>query len=403
MIVRNNPFEPILIHLMATRQLRPKLLYYPTHMRSLPAALLFVCLIHAAGQAPSPTTADDFMRDGLNAQRQGNLHVAIEDYRKALAIRPESIETRANLAAALAADGQFDAAIEQNLRLLTALPGQTDIRMNLALAYYKKGDWRNAAEQFKKVHAAQSRNLTASMLLGYSEIKLNQAAAAADLLAPLEPGNENNQDFEFVLAEALIASGREAEGLPRMESNAKATNALDAWVIAGTARLHRQDFRQARADLDAALAINPSLPGLNSLAGQARDAVGDTEDAKAVFEVALRQDPRDFAANLYLGTMRMKQRDTDGARPLLELALQLHPEVPQAQYEMAVLNGMTGNYAAAAAALEPLEKKDPDWLDPHIQLASLYYKLHRPEDGEREREIVKRLEAKEQKNGPPPQ
>jgi len=372
-------------------------------MRILAALLLLFCLVPSAGQAPAPTPADDFMRQGLAAQRQGNIRDAIENYRKFLAIHPESVEARANLAAALAADGQFDAAIEENQRILAALPTQTDIRMNLALAYYKKGDWPNAAEQFKKVHAARPKDLTAAMLLGYSEIKLGQASAAADLLAPLEPGNEHNLDFEFVLAEALIACKREAEGLPRMEKTAQATNALDAWVIAGSARLQRREFRQARADLDAALAINPSMPGLNSLAGQARDSLGDVEDAKAAFQVALRQDSQDFAANLYLGTMRMKQRDLDGARPLLELALKLHPEVPQAQYQMAVLNGMTGQYAAAAAALEPLEKADPDWLDPHIQLASLYYKLHRPEDGAREREIVQRIEAQQQKQSLPAQ
>jgi tetratricopeptide (TPR) repeat protein len=370
-------------------------------MRTLAASLLLLfCLVYTAGQAPAPATAGEYMRAGLTAQRQGNLRGAIENYRKALAIRPESVEARANLAAVLSADGQFDAAIEENQRILATLPGLTDIRMNLALAYYKKSDWKNASEQFQKVRAARPKDLTAAMLLGYSQIKLNQAGSAAALLLPLEPGNDSNLDFDFVLAEALITSGREAEGLPRMEKTAKATNALDAWVIAGTTRLHRREFHEARADLDAALAINSSLPGLNSMAGQARDALGDTEDAKAAFEAALHQDPRDFAANLYLGTMRMKARDIDGARPLLELALQLHPEVPQAQYQMAVLNGMTGHFAEAAAALEQLEKQDPDWLDPHIQLASLYYKLHRPEDGKREREIVQRLEAQQQKQGP---
>jgi tetratricopeptide (TPR) repeat protein len=361
--------------------------------------LLLFSFVHASGQAPATSTADDFMREALTAQRSGNLRGAIENYRKALALRPASVEARANLAAALSANGQFDEAIKENLRVLAMLPGQTDIRMNLALAYYKKGDWQNAGEQFKKVLAARPKDLTAAMLLGYSEIKLNHAAAAVDLLSPFEPGNENNLDFEFVLAEAEIASSREDEGLPRMEKTAKTTKALDAWVIAGTARL-RREFREASADLDAALAIDPSMPGLNSLAGQARDAIGETESAKAAFELALRQDPQDFAANLYLGTMRVKQRDIEGARPMLELALKLHPEVPQAQYQMAVLNGMTGHNAEAAAALEQLEKQDPDWLDPHIQLASLYYKLHRPEDGQREREIVQRIEAEQQKQGP---
>ena len=384
----------------ARRRLGLNLLYYPRRMRTLAAMLLLFSFVHASGQAPATSTADDFMREALTAQRSGNLRGAIENYRKALALRPASVEARANLAAALSANGQFDEAIKEDLRVLAVLPGQTDIRMNLALAYYKKGDWQNSSDQFKKVLAVRPKDLTAAMLLGYSEIKLNQAAAAAALLSPLEPGNENNLDFEFVLAEAQIASGREAEGLPRMEKTAKATNALDAWVIAGTARLHRREFREACADLDAALAIDPSMPGLNSLAGQARDAIGETESAKAAFEVALRQDPQDFAANLYLGTMRLKQRDIEGARPMLELALKLHPEVPQTQYQMAVLNGMTGHNAEAAAALEQLEKQDPDWLDPHIQLASLYYKLHRPEDGQREREIVQRIEAEQQKQGP---
>ena len=74
-----------------------------------------------------------------------------------------------------------------------------------------------------------------------------------------------------------------------------------------------------------------------------------------------------------------------------------------ARLEMAKLSGMTGKYAEAAATLEELEKEDPGWLDPHIELAAIYYKLHRPEDGQRERDIVQQLEAKQQKAGPPKQ
>jgi hypothetical protein len=50
--------------------------------------------------------------------------------------------------------------------------------------------------------------------------------------------------------------------------------------------------------------------------------------------------------------------------------------------------------------LEGLEKSDPNWLDPHIDLAALYYKVHRPQDGQRERDIVKKLQALQQKQGP---
>jgi hypothetical protein len=62
---------------------------------------------------------------------------------------------------------------------------------------------------------------------------------------------------------------------------------------------------------------------------------------------------------------------------------------------------MTGKLSEAAGTLEELEKSDPNWLDPHIELAAVYYKLHRPEDGQRERDIVQKLNAQQQKAGPP--
>jgi tetratricopeptide (TPR) repeat protein len=241
------------------------------------------------------------------------------------------------------------------------------------------------------------------VLLGYTYIKLGKGREAAEMLAPLEAGHESNMDFEYVLAYALIESGKEAEGLPRMEKVARETHSADAYFIAGSTRLHRREFHEARADLDAAIELNASFPGLYTMAGQARDALGDTDDALPAFEAALRADPRDAVANLYLGTMRLKQRDLESARPMLELALQLQPNSPMAQFQMAKLNSMTGKYAEAAAALEQLEKLDPNWLDPHIELAAIYYKLHRPEDGQRERDIVQQIEAKQQKAGPPKQ
>ena len=188
-----------------------------------------------------------------------------------------------------------------------------------------------------------------------------------------------------------------------MEKVASATRAADAYVIAGSTRLHRREFHEARADLDAAVELDPSIPGLYTMAGQARDALGDTDAALPAFQAALRSDPRDFTANLYLGTMRLKQHDFDSARLLLELALELEPQMPRARLQMAKLNALTGKNAEAAATLEDLEKADPNWLDPHIELAPIYYKLHRPEDGQRERDIVQQIEARQQKAGPPKQ
>lgn len=374
-------------------------------MRYSPLLILMLGVGMAGAQAPQAAPldqADNLFRQAIAAQQRHDLPTAIEDYRSALALNPEMPEARANLGAALAEAGDLDGAIAEDTRALEHAPDKTAVRMNLALAYYKKGDWTNARAQFETVHAARPAELTPAMLLGYCEIKLHQPADAVALLAPMERGREANMDFEYVYGYALILAGHEAEGLPRMEKIARATHSPDAWLIAGTTRMHRREFHEARADLEAALAINPNIPGLDTMVGQARDALGDTDAALPAFEAALRQDPRDFYANLYLGTMRLKQRDFDNARPLLELALQLQPANPQARLQNAKLDAMTGKYAQAAAVLEELEKADPNWIDPHIELAPIYYKLHRPEDGQRERDIVQQIEAKQQKAGPTP-
>lgn len=377
-----------------------------TGMRSVSILLLGLAVNGAWAQTGKPVPlneADEYLRKGVAAQQHNDLATAIEDYRKALAIDPKLAEARANLGAALSAAGQFDEAIAEDTRALATAPDKTSVRMNLGLAYYKKGDMENAHTAFEAVHAARPQDLSAAVLLGYTDIKLGKSSDAAAMLTPLEHGRENNMDLEYVLAFALIDTGEETTGLPRMEKVAKATHSADAYFIAGSARLRRREFHEARADLDAAIDLHGNFPGLYTMAGQARDALGDTEAAQPAFEAALKQDPRDPIANLYLGTMKLKQRDLESARPMLELALQLQPNSPMARLQMAKLDGMTGKYTEAAATLEQLEKADPKWIDPHIELAAIYYKLHRPNDGQRERDIVQQIEAKQQKAGPPKQ
>jgi tetratricopeptide (TPR) repeat protein len=368
--------------------------------------LLFSGILTASAQAPQGAPSTDIeklVRDGISAQQRGDFNTAIEEYRKALDADPGRVDVRANLGASLADSGQLDAAIAEDERALAAAPHNAGLRKNLGLAYYKKGDMAHAHDQFEKVRAARPSDVATAVLLGYTDIKLNKGADAAAMLAPLEAGRESDFDFEYVLGYAYILSGKDTEGLPRMEKVAQATQSAEAYVIAGNVRLHRREFHEARKDLDAAMALTPTFPGLATMAGQARDALGDTEAAQPCFESALRQDPRDFVANLYLGSMLVKQRDFERARPLLEMALRLLPTAPLARLQMAKLNGMTGRYAEAAATLEDLEKSDPNWLDPHVELAPIYYKLHRPEDGQREREIVEKIEASQQKAGPPKQ
>jgi len=363
-------------------------------------ALGFAVATGQAPKQPSLPDADGLVRAGIAAQRHGDNRSAVEDFQKALAIRPNMVEAHTGLGAALAATGQLDAAIAEDTRALSLASDNTAVRMNLGLAYYKKGDLPRAREQFEAVHAALPADVSAAVLLGYVYIKMGKEADVVDLLTPLEPDNKSNMELEYLLAFSLLQTGNDKEGVPRMEKVAQVTHRADAYVIAGAALLHRQEMSQARVDLDAAMRLNPSIPGLASMAGKACYALRDMQTATLDFQAALRQDPRDFDANLDLGAIRLQERDFEDARPLLELALELQPRSPIARLEVAKLNQAMGKSAEAAAVLEDLVKAEPNWIDAHWDLATAYFELNRPEDGKRERQIAQELRIRQQKDVP---
>jgi tetratricopeptide (TPR) repeat protein len=224
--------------------------------------------------------------------------------------------------------------------------------------------------------------------------------AAVELLLPREAANAANLDLEYVLGSALVKAGQRGEGVERIEKVATGSNSADAYFLAGVTLLEMDEYERARRDLDAALNLDPKLPGIYTLAGTARDKTGDATAAEPAFRKALEVNPNDFDANLYLGAILYKRRQMDEAKTYLERALGLKPDSSMARYEYAMYKSKSGDYQAAAQDLEKLVRDDPKWLEPHVELASLYYRLHRPEDGAKERQVVDQITAEQQAQGP---
>jgi Flp pilus assembly protein TadD len=351
----------------------------------------------ALAQTPNP---DRLFQAALDAQQRGDFGTAIHDYRELLKLRPKTVAARVNLGAALAHEGQYDAAIAEYRAALPGLSDKNDVLLNLALAYYKKGDWKNARGELEPLHRAEPKDARIAILLGDTYLRLKEAFAAVSLLAPLDAENSQNMDLQYVLGSALIQTGQRRDGVARVEKAAEAGNSADAYMLAGATLLQINELEQARRDLEAALRLNPKLPGIYTLTGTARDKTGDVADAEAAFREALRLNPNDFEANLYLGAILYKRRELEEARIYLDKALQLNAGSSMARYEVAMLKSTSGDCAAAVHELEGLVRDDPKWLEPHVELAALYYRLHRPADGAKERKIVDQLNAEQQAQGP---
>ena len=357
--------------------------------------LLFLAVLGYAQQALDPA---QLFREAVAAQKRGDDAVAIRDYQEVIRLRPDVVEARANLGAALAHLARFDEAITQYRAALQKSPGNPALQLNLGLAYYKKSDWKDAASEFGSVYTNMPGDVRIATLLGECYSHLNRDADTIILLNPLASSHPDNLDLAWAYGSALIRAGHLKDGLPLVERVARQGNSAEAYLLAGNAALQMNEFEIARTDADAALHLNPKLPGIQTLRGRTLEYLGDDAGAIAALREALQANPNDFDANLTLGAILNTQRDLAGARQHLDQAVKLNPKSELARYELARVERSQNELEKAAADFEAVTRSDPNWLQPHVELSALYFKLKRSKDGQRERAIVDKLTAEQEQH-----
>ena len=85
---------------------------------------------------------------------------------------------------------------------------------------------------------------------------------------------------------------------------------------------------------------------------------------------------------------------------MFQRALRVRPGDPGVRYQMATLDVIAGNLDHACSKLEKLIQETPQFVEAHVSLATVYYRLKRKEDGDRERATVLKLNAESQATQP---
>jgi len=118
------------------------------------------------------------------------------------------------------------------------------------------------------------------------------------------------------------------------------------------------------------------------------------------FRLELQQDPNDFSANLDLGALLRQDQELDEAAQYIERALRVRPRDPGAEFQMASIKVAQGKLEEARQRLENTIKESPTFVEAHVTLATVYYRLKRKADGDRERGVVQKLNAEIQARQP---
>jgi tetratricopeptide (TPR) repeat protein len=348
------------------------------------AGPLLFCIWTAAAQQSS---VDELWRRAEAAHQRHDFAEAVKNYRLVLEKRPDLTEARIHLAAVLTETGRLDDAIS-TLKPAADKPG---VRRNLALVYYRKNDLPAAIGEFEQLDGAERADVAIVSVLVDCYLRTGTPAKALPLIEAAAKSHPTESRLLYQLGMARIRTGAAKESLDPLEQAGKAGRSAEAYLLAGATALEVSQFQRARADLEKAVKIDPKLPGVWTWTGMARDRVSDEEGAKQAYRAALELDPRDFEANLHLGAILYRERAIADAKPFLQKALNLQPASNLALYAMALVKAAADEIEGSIHDLQSVTKSEPEWLEPHVKLASLYFRRHLEADARREQEVVEKL------------
>ena len=110
--------------------------------------------------------------------------------------------------------------------------------------------------------------------------------------------------------------------------------------------------------------------------------------------------PFNFDSNLQLGATSRQEQNYEQAKQYFTRALKTRPGDPGVRYQLALIALDEGKPDEARQMLETLVRESPQFTEAHVSLSLVYYRLKRPADGKREREIVQKLTAEAQATQP---
>jgi tetratricopeptide (TPR) repeat protein len=355
-----------------------------------------VLVLSGIAAAQTPPASEAILRRAIQLHQSGAIEDAVKEYRAYLKESPGNLMARSNLGAALSRLGRYEDAIAEYDQALKADPGNLPVRVNLALAYYKTARIPTAAEHLAAVVARQPSNRQAVILLADCRLQMGEDKKVIELLEPLEKETPDDKSVIYLLGTAYIRDKQPERGQVLVNRILKDGDSAEARLLLGITRMNAQEFAEALVDLQKAVELNPKLPDVYSYYGLALLATGDMNGAAEAFRKELEFNPNDFVSNLQLGVVLKQDEQYDKARAFFDRALRVRPGDPGVLYQVATLDLLTGSVEAARIKLEQLVKDTPHFVEAHVSLATVYYRLKRKADGDRERELVLKLNAESQ-------
>jgi tetratricopeptide (TPR) repeat protein len=358
--------------------------------------------VAADGSQSAGVDGREALKAAVALVQQGKLGEADRQAQKALA----DPETRAVAYSILGTIKLQQSRLDDSAKLLGEAirlePRLVGAQLSLAQVYTLQNKPDLALARFKTVLELDPANPSARLALARSEVEKGNYQHALKLTEPVRPALRASPEGLYVIAAALLKTGRRDEAatlgadwnrLPNVPQAASIAfglllvqeGAIDegitvlehakqqgppsyelAFNLAG-AYLKKKDPARALEHYDAALSVTPDSVDALRLAAGVAERNGELERSLSYWLKAKKLAPDDPVILLGFGRVCFKMDLLDDAEPALAKAASLKPGDIPYQYTLAAVRVGKRQYDEARSLLEPLVEAHP--TDAHLRYA----------------------------------
>jgi len=242
--------------------------------------------------------------------------------------------------------------------------------------------------------------------LGYATFRTHQLQVSVGALSKSLQLDLNNPEAHKILGLDLIMIGKNDEAQLEMEQAARLEpQSAEIHYFLGRIHFTRAAYQLAKQELEEAIRLDPSYVKAYDNLGLAMEGLGDDDAALRNFQKAFALMERQGKKSEwpYFNACAMYNRRNDPGRALgyCQTAVQINARNDQVYFEIARAHMAQQHWEQAAAALESAIRNNPRYARYHLVLSTVYRKIGKTTESQREVETFQKLSGQGPGQSPP--
>ena len=298
----------------------------------------------------------------------------------------------------LFAEGRFAEAAEVFQKVYELFPDVPDVGYNLGLAYQQAGKYELSLEPLQRSLKHRPGDPAVLRALGVSLLHLNRLREGADQLEKSIQADPKNVDTLYNLALAYygLKEFDRAEVCLRWMFERNPDSALLHLRTANAHRISRR-YKEALAELQKALALDPNLPSLYLELGLTYIGLKNGVAARGALEEEVRRHPGSAEAQLTLGELfLLVDHDYAHAVEFIRRARELGIAPVRAEYDLGDAHLRLNQLDQAEAHLRRAIVLDPNHRRGHYLLGQVLQRQGKSSEARDQFALAEFLQKREQ-------